>query len=256
MADAALVELVLSGHGPSAERRRALGALGLRPQLPMRVGAVAVSSTCDPATEALTLAACGSSTRSVRVAVVGGLAVMLFQHGLRNDSPARDMCQLLRQSGPFWPVDRSVRVGVGGKASATAARESWEQAVLALRFATPSTSGPPPYPVRAVVDYEVLGVFALLAKIPGQDLRDHGDMSVLDALADTDTGAMDLEALQAFCRTGTLRSAAEALYVHHSTVADRLARAEAALGWRLDDPAGRLRAQLALCARRLAESQP
>jgi sugar diacid utilization regulator len=127
---------------------------------------------------------------------------------------------------------------------------------LALRFAAPPVSGTPALPARAVVNYDRLGVLALLAKIPRPDLLNHPDVMALDVLANTDMGDLDIAALQAFCRTGSLRSAAQALYVHHSTVADRLARAAAALGWHLDDPADRFRAQFALCARRLADSPP
>lgn len=253
-ADPALVEVVLSDHESLSDRRRALSPLGLAPDLPIRVAAIAVSNRCDAGAEALRLAACGSSGRSVRIAVIGKLAAMLYQQDEETSSPARDMCKVL--SGPSWPVDRSVRVGVGASRRTAEAHESWEQARLALRFATPPTGGPPTYPVRAVVAYDALGVFAVLAKIPMEDLSNHRDMAALRALANTGDGVKYIEALQAFCSTGTLRSAAEELYLHHSTVADRLARAEAVLGWDVDDSAGRLRAQLALCARRLSESPP
>jgi sugar diacid utilization regulator len=147
-----------------------------------------------------------------------------------------------------------LRVGLGGAFSLTDVEQSWEQAVLALRFAAPAEGGTPRLPARAIVDYNKLGAFALLAKIPQAELRNQRDALALDALADTETGALDLATLQAFCRSGSLRAAAQALYVHHSTVADRLARAAGALDWHLDDPADRFRAQLALCARHLAGS--
>jgi DNA-binding PucR family transcriptional regulator len=61
-------------------------------------------------------------------------------------------------------------------------------------------------------------------------------------------------ALEAFCRTGSLRQAAAELHLHHSSVAARLARVEQAVGWRLDTPGDRFRARLAVVARLLAGS--
>jgi DNA-binding transcriptional LysR family regulator len=84
-------------------------------------------------------------------------------------------------------------------------------------------------------------------------LRAQGDVKALDVLAATSTGAADVAALEAFCRTGSLRQAAVTLHRHHSSVAARLAHVEDALGWRLDEPGDRFRARLALLARRLAE---
>lgn len=63
-----------------------------------------------------------------------------------------------------------------------------------------------------------------------------------------------MAALEAFCRTGSLRKAAALLHLHHSSVADRLARVEDELGWRLDEPGDRFRARFALLARRLASA--
>jgi DNA-binding transcriptional LysR family regulator len=72
-------------------------------------------------------------------------------------------------------------------------------------------------------------------------------------LAESESGALDVDTLEAFCRTGSLRQAALALHLHHSSVAARLAHVEDALGWRLDEPQGRFRARMALLARRLAQ---
>ncbi|MDW6057577.1 helix-turn-helix domain-containing protein [Streptomyces sp. FXJ1.4098] len=48
--------------------------------------------------------------------------------------------------------------------------------------------------------------------------------------------------------------AAASVYRHHSTVADRLTRAEAHLGFSFTTPAGRLRLELALLLRNLRDS--
>jgi sugar diacid utilization regulator len=141
----------------------------------------------------------------------------------------------------------AVRIGVGGAADPLAAGTSWSQARSALRFAVAGD------PVEAVADHDALGPVALLAEIPVDRLHDQPDVRALRELADRDGGALDLAALAAFCRTGSLRQAAAELHLHHSSVAARLAHVEEALGRRLRDPGDRFRAQLALYALRLAE---
>ncbi|HWN33871.1 MAG TPA: helix-turn-helix domain-containing protein [Pseudonocardia sp.] len=136
---------------------------------------------------------------------------------------------------------------LGGAAPPLEARRSWLQARLALRFAAPGAA-------EAFVDHDALGTLALLAEVPAQRLRTDPDVLALDALAATRAGAQDVAALDAFCRTGSLRQAAAELHLHHSSVAARLARVEQAVGWGLDNPGDRFRARLALVARRLAGS--
>ncbi|EFL36488.1 conserved hypothetical protein [Streptomyces viridochromogenes DSM 40736] len=58
--------------------------------------------------------------------------------------------------------------------------------------------------------------------------------------------------LHAVASTGSLRAAAAAINIHHSTLQDRLAHAEHLLGWPVRTPQGRLRLQLALAMRHLA----
>ncbi|WP_040697979.1 helix-turn-helix domain-containing protein, partial [Nocardia vinacea] len=60
-----------------------------------------------------------------------------------------------------------------------------------------------------------------------------------------------LRTLVEFTSHSSLRLAAAALFVHHSTLQDRLVTIEHELGWSVRDPQGRLRAQLALAVRRL-----
>jgi hypothetical protein len=143
--------------------------------------------------------------------------------------------------------DAVAAAALGGAAPPLEARRSWLQARLALRFATPGAS-------EAFVDHDSLGTLALLAEVPPQRLRADPDVLALDALATTRAGAQDVAALDAFCRTGSLRQAAAELHLHHSSVAARLTRVEQAVGWRLDSPGDRFRARLALVARRLAGS--
>ncbi|WP_461038490.1 helix-turn-helix domain-containing protein, partial [Streptomyces mayteni] len=138
-----------------------------------------------------------------------------------------------------------LRIGVGDVTEALLARVSLEQAALALRrpVARP--------PAEAVVDHDELGPVAVLAELPAARLGALPDVRRLGELAARDGGELNLAALAAFCRTGSLRQAAAELHLHHSSVAARLAHVQVATGWRLRDPAHRFRAQLALYARRL-----
>ncbi|WP_035857344.1 PucR family transcriptional regulator [Cryptosporangium arvum] len=251
LADPALVELVLSGRESAADRTRALRLLGLEPGRPVRVVAVTDDRGRDSGAEAVALVARGRPVRSVRVAVIGGVAAVLLQRRDGSISPAEDLRTALSSRVAESPAGKAtgggIRVGVGGNVDGLAAETSWAQARLALRFASAAGG-----PVDAVVDHDELGPLALLADIPTERLREQPDVRALDAHARTDSGALDVAALEAFCRTGSLRQAATTLYLHHSSVAARLAHVEDALGWHLDDPRDRFRAQLALWARRLS----
>ncbi|GAA2417223.1 helix-turn-helix domain-containing protein [Streptomyces glaucosporus] len=256
-ADPALVELVLSGREDAPDRARALRLLGLAPETPLRVVAVAGGRGTDVGVEAVALLGRGALPGAVRVARVGSLGAVLAARpgGPRGGtaSPAAELRAAVRDRardrGTGRGAAHGVRVGVGGAADPLDARTSWEQARDALRFTAPGT------PEEAVADHDELGPVALLADIPVERLRDQADVRRLAELADGERGgqgADPLAALAAFCRTGSLRQAAAELHLHHSSVAARLAHVEKELGWRLRDPRDRFRAQLALYALRLA----
>ena len=107
-----------------------------------------------------------------------------------------------------------------------------------------------------MVRHADLGALALLAEIPPEALRGNADVAAVDRLA---AGARaggtagDLETLDAYCRTGSLRRAADLLHLHHSSVARRLEQLGRALDFDLTDPAGLTRAGLALAAWRLLD---
>ena len=62
--------------------------------------------------------------------------------------------------------------------------------------------------------------------------------------------------VHAFAEASSLRAAATALRLHHSSFQDRISQAEHLLGWPIRDPHGRLRLQLALALRRLRRHPP
>lgn len=248
LADPALVELVLGERAGAEDRVRALRLLGLDPAGEARVVAVhvpgerstlrgglrAIPGAPGPRTIAADLVAFAGPPR---VAVVDGVAAAVLQPR----AGAVAMLAGLRASLALLTGTDGhrlgVRVGIGRAGTATDARRSWQEAMVAQRFSAPG----------ALTDHAELGSLALLAELSPAQLRAQPDVTALHALAPA-----DLAALEAFCHTGSLRQAATALHLHHSSVAARLAHVEQALGWRLDGPQHRFRAQFALLARRLA----
>jgi sugar diacid utilization regulator len=138
-------------------------------------------------------------------------------------------------------VDRArfpagVRAGIGAAESPDL---SWREARTALRFTTAR---------QPVVHYSGLGALALLAQVPPDASRDNADVAGIARMAGDPE---DLETLDAYCVTGSLRRAADLLRLHHSSVARRLEQIGKTLGIELTEPTGLMRARLALTAWRL-----
>lgn len=250
--DDALVRVVLDPSRSVSDRLAAAESLALAPGLPTRVVAISVGKLRDPVSEVISLIA-SALADTTRFSVIAGTAALLVQGGPTADTPSEDLRTALRRRSLRDRRSAGVRIGVGGTADIREADVSWDQARLALRFAAlRDAAGHAGDPAEAVVDYDALGPLTVLAHVPATHLRADADVAALNALMGSASGVLDIVALEAFCRTGSLRQAAQVLYLHHSTVASRLARIEAALGWRLDEPGDRFRAQLALWVRRLA----
>ncbi|MCZ0975276.1 helix-turn-helix domain-containing protein [Streptomyces albulus] len=122
---------------------------------------------------------------------------------------------------------------------------SWAQARTALRFAAQGTDDDPgPSTVYA----DALGAVMLLAG--GLDpASPPADVRALERAARSGPGV--LRTLVEFTSHASLRLSAAALYLHHSTLTDRIAAIEHDLGFPVRDPQGRLRVQTALAVRRL-----
>jgi PucR C-terminal helix-turn-helix domain len=212
MADPALVELVISADSDQAARARALRLLGFAADLPVRVAAVRSQLPLDQ------VGGLVCPARPVKAASLAGVGVLLAT----TVDPAR------------FPA--GVRAGI---AAAERPDRSWRQARTALGFTTAR---------QPVVRYDDLGALALLAEIPQDAARDNTDIAAITRMAGNPE---DLETLDAYCHTGSLRRAADLLHLHHSSVARRLDQLGKTLGINLTEPSGLLRARLALTAWRL-----
>lgn len=212
MADPALVELVISADSDQAARARALRLLGFPADLPVRVVAVHTRLPLDQVAGLLCPA------RPVKAAPLADAGVILAT----TIDPAR--------------LPAAVRAGIGTTESPA---RSWQQARTALRFTTPR---------RPVVHHDDLGALALLAQIPPDVARANTDVTAIARLSGNPD---DLETLDAYCATGSLRRAADLLHLHHSSIARRLEHIGKTLDTDLTDPTGLTRARLALTTWRL-----
>ena len=212
MADPALVELAISGDSDEAARNRALRLLGFAADLPIRVAAVRSDVPLDQVGGLI------CPGRPVKAAPLADVGVILAT----TMDPARFPAGVLAGIGVAESPDRS-----------------WQEARTALRFATAR---------EPVVEYERLGALALLAHVPRETARDNADVAAIARLAGN---TADLETLDAYCATGSLRRAADLLHLHHTSVARRLEHIGQALGIELTEPAGLTRARLAVTAWRL-----
>ncbi|WP_405837532.1 helix-turn-helix domain-containing protein [Streptomyces sp. NBC_01518] len=142
------------------------------------------------------------------------------------------------------------RTGIGPAVPLLDLPRSWDLARTALRFAAEDTDEDPG---PGVVLFEELGTLALLADAL-DPASPPADVRALEKAARS--GPWVLRTLAEFTSHTSLRLAAAALYVHHSTLKGRITAIEQDLGFPVHDPQGRLRLQLALAARRLLLHPP
>jgi hypothetical protein len=143
------------------------------------------------------------------------------------------------------------RAGIGTATDLDGLPASWTTARLALRLTAEGTNADPgPRCVR----YEDLGALALLAENVSFATPVIPDEFALDRAAVA--APWMLETLHAVAVSASLRAAAGALLVHHSTLQGRIEQAERLLGWPVRDPAGCHRLYLALALRRLRRHLP
>jgi hypothetical protein len=212
MADPAVVELVISADSDEAARDRALRLLGFAPAVPVRV--IAARSQL-PLDQVGSLVCPGRPVKAASLADVGVILATSLD-------PAR--------------FPDGVRAGIG---AAERPDRSCQEARTALRFTTAR---------QPVVHYDDLGLVALLAQVSQDAARDSADVAAIARIA---ANLEDLDTLDVYCTTGSVRRAADLLHLHHSSVARRLDQLGKSLGLELSEPTGLIRAKLALTAWRL-----
>lgn len=235
--DPALLELVISSAAEDQDRIRALRLMGLSPLQDLR--AIAISVTDGDLSEIMqeivaSVIAAGGIARSALLGTSGAILIQI-PHVKLHES-------LEKLAGKANP---NIRIGLGHSVPASRAAESWTTARLAARFAYAWNKK------RFVVNYEELGSLAMLAAIPSDIALANPDVKALSILAQMESGEQDIEILLSVTWNGSARQAASELFMHHSSITNRLKHIEDALGISIQDPADRLRAQMAAITWRL-----
>lgn len=231
--DPASVEVLLAADGDEATRLRAARRLTIPTDLRVRaVAALPLRHSPDRPGAAVEFADPVRSRWSTRIGRVTA-AIVPAVGGAEPDPPT------------------DYRAGIGAATSVTEVWRSWAGALAALRL-TADGSGADPGPRQ--LRHEDLGALAVLAEhvAPADALVE----DVRTLLAVEAAAAGSLATLTALVEQDSLRRAAAALHLHHSTLQARLPQLRAALGHPFDTPAGRSRLHTALLLLRIHRTGP
>jgi PucR C-terminal helix-turn-helix domain len=235
---ASLMELVLTASASDEERSQGLRLLGFAPERPLDLAAVAsddagrLADGLSAAHDVLRQWGANGDHQVVCSAVLGNVGAVLTQPGF-------DVPDALNGASAARQRLLEVRVGTGHGLSVYELPEAWQQAQTATRFGGLLGFG-------NIVGYTQLGSLAALALVPQASMDTNPDVQAVTRLASTARGLETLATLQKRLASGSLREAATALHLHHSSVSHRLRQAEKTLELELDNPESRLRAELAV----------
>jgi hypothetical protein len=144
------------------------------------------------------------------------------------------------------PAGTTARAGVGPAVAPLDLPWTVEQARAAARFTAEGTATDPG---PRVVHAEDLGGLLLLARAVDGHPESVPDLLAVEKAAAT--APWVLPTLDVVAGAASLRAAATALHVHHSTLQERLGQAERLLGWSLREVSGIVRLNVALMLRRV-----
>lgn len=231
-------EVALSAKVDAAERARALRLLRLSP-----TRKVVVAAYDGPVASDSDLLAALPDDLVLRAGRIGSRLALI----LTGPPP------------PDVPVPRRGRIGYGTADGGDELPAAWDQAMIALRFALRSPHGGPQrsFTEALMVDFADLGAWAIVAEhLPIEQLRltEHPDVAALDRLLALPAGEEMRCTLETVAATGSIRQAAVVLHLHHNSVAHRVARAEAELGFQIAVPYGRSRLLVGLIMQRLRDN--
>ncbi|MTD54737.1 helix-turn-helix domain-containing protein [Amycolatopsis pithecellobii] len=151
---------------------------------------------------------------------------------------------------PGVPVD--VRVAYSKVVPAARTHDAYVNAHDAYLFSRPSLHDLGPYqPIEGVlIDGSRLAGLSALCRLSHEDIEIVPEIGTLDMLAEQH-GEQILPILYAYAITGSLRKAANQLYLHHNSVAYWVRKAEAELGYSLAEPNRRAQFFITVCLYRL-----
>jgi PucR-like helix-turn-helix protein len=144
------------------------------------------------------------------------------------------------------------RVGAGSRRRPQEAHLSWRAANQALVFAVSGRATTSDASSAALVRSDDMGPLLPLASLPRADLLALPDVVALRCLAESRAGRDVIATVECLVSIRSLRQVASAMHMHHSSIANRIRRAETALGYGLGTQDGIFRARLALEMWRIA----
>jgi hypothetical protein len=210
---------------------RDLMALAARPKPGGNVGPEALAQSLSRGLE--------KSGLSSRSGVIGRTAAVVVEAGGTIDEVLDAAVANMSRLGV------NIEVGAGAAGPASALHSSWRQAAQALLLRPVMALASP------ITHFEELGVLHLLAEIPTGDLALYPDVVRVAGLEATGAPVSDLDLLERYLATMSLRQTAQQVLLHHTTVQYRLKRIKQVLGVDLQDPSARLRTQIAILLYRI-----
>jgi hypothetical protein len=240
--DYAALEQLLSGPLTDEAAAEAVRRAGLRPGRPLMALAARPKPGGNVGPEALaqtlarTLEQAGLSSRST---VIGRSAAIVVEAGPAIDDVLGRAAQSMAQLGVH------IEIGAGNAGEPSLLHASWRQAAQALLL------GPVMAASLPVTHFDGLGVLHLLAEIPVDDLAKYRDVVRVAQLEAMGAPVSDLDLLERYLASMSLRQTAQQVHLHYTTVQYRLKRIEQVLGTDLQDPAARLRTQIAILLYRI-----
>jgi PucR C-terminal helix-turn-helix domain len=223
-ADPAVLHVLIREDASETETARAARLVGFRVGETVRVLAVHADSGIDESlTRVRTHITATLRTRSVAAPLTRTLAVVIVA------------------TTEMHPVALSgLAVCVGPPVRVENCHSSWAMARRGVRFA--SLGGR--WPTSTTTDE--LGCVAALADLDAATVAGLGDVQAIARVAAGKGGLADLQLLECMGALTSLRDIADALHMHHSSVAYRLGNLSDALGYDVRTQEGRYRARTAL----------
>ncbi|MEV6964015.1 hypothetical protein AB0M47_02790 [Hamadaea sp. NPDC051192] len=223
-ADPAIVQYLLGGGISEPDASRSARLLGFRPGQQVKVVVVAGADLSDRMSELR--AAFGGF---VVLAALSGSTAAVIGSSLPASAALPD--GVTGCIGPIVPVER--------------ADASWRAAHRGLRFAAMSPTWP------ALIDTADLGCLLALDGLDRDGIPGLADVRAVASIAAGRRGLEDLDLLDVICASTSLREAATAAHMHHSSINYRANALGEKLGIQLGTAVGRYRARTALIFWRL-----
>jgi hypothetical protein len=142
-----------------------------------------------------------------------------------------------------------VHIGVGAATQLSGLPRSWDEAKESLVLRS-LLSGEP-----GVTRFADLGVLHLLAQIPEEDIMRTQLFERLTSPEMHRGSPSDIDVLRVYLEEVTLRGTAARIFLHHTSVENRVRRIERHLGLDLTQPSQRFQAQLLLDLYRIAQAR-